>query len=213
MQAAWIHTPANDAPTRTVLVIGTARSGSSAVAGALHHLGCPMGRRFFPETTGAYINYEDRTLCGLTVLERWDKLRRLIAAWNRRHPRWGYKHWTVLKHLDTVIRLVRNPHVVSVWRDPVAVLTKQLDIRREDPLQEWLHIVNMTRRQLDVTDLLAGQLVPVPHLLVSYERLLEFPEAGTRALAAFAGLDPDEETMARATAFVTRQPRNREPAS
>jgi hypothetical protein len=213
MRTSWTYTPANDAPTRTIVVVGLARCGSSAVAGVLHHLGAHMGHRFFTESTGSYTNYEDRALCGLTVQCRWDRLRRLIAVWNRKHAVWGYKHWTLLRHLEAVLPLLRNPHVVSVWRDAVAIQTKQLDIRQEDPEEEWKQIASMTHRQLEVTDVLARQLVPVPHLLVSYERFLELPAVGVRELAAFAGLNPDEETFGRAAAFVARQPRNQEPAA
>jgi hypothetical protein len=111
---------------QTVLVIGLARSGTSVVAGIIHHLGCDMGP--FDNACILYPNksYEDKAMTtwanvaesrGLNEA-RLEKFRTYVAERNKRDV-WGFKTGSLVPLVDKLLPYLRNPFIVWVWRNPL----------------------------------------------------------------------------------------------
>jgi len=180
------------------------------VAKMLREIGVFMGSEYAPPDP-EYDNVEDREFQDL--LHRWPILTKeslgeidfprelmeplvaLIERRNRQHSLWGWKYpGTVLWCLyGGLAKYLRNPHFVTVFRDPVAIFQHEVDkgcigaadIRRETGLSlRW--IANQNRHLIEHV-----MQSDAPHLLVSYERTMTGGEEAREALI---------ETL---TAFVT----------
>lgn len=107
---------------RCVLVLGVGCSGTSATAGALHHLGCPMGRESHlshrPE------HYEDRCFYEQFHATQDDVQHRthyrLLFKRHRIEPIWGFKNTLTYKALPWLLDAIRDwgddPYCVAVHR-------------------------------------------------------------------------------------------------
>lgn len=120
--------------TRAVMVIGIGCSGTSAVAGVVHKLGCPMGKPAHMGThpvTGFPL-WEDKCTYGLFTNPRpyaaddWmDKFRHFVTM-HQKKPIWGWKNTMTINALPWLINVLRTmgnePRIVAVHR----MLTKSI---------------------------------------------------------------------------------------
>ena len=203
-QATLEAVPGTGDREKTVVVLGAFRGGTSMVAGALKALGVFMGERFSSQSE--YDNEEDLEFSDLLhndeLLKRaaasgevseadfgpLDGVNALVRRRNEAHWLWGWKYpGTVLWLLHTGLAgRLRNPHFVTVFRDPLAVCQHELDVGRisrdqiRDPGGISFRWVSRQIEWLADHAMRCGS----PHLLVSYERAI----AGD---AAKAGLIDD----------------------
>ncbi|MFL5256724.1 MAG: hypothetical protein ACJ8AI_28290 [Rhodopila sp.] len=128
--------------------------------------------------------YEDQEfLLALNGHNR-DLLLRLITHRNAAHRTWGFKVPGIhvgLEYRD--FSLFRNPHLILVFRDPVAVA-------EHTALAEFRKPLVTMRESLDALRNLLGfvENTTAPALLLSYEKALMKPTVFIDALATFAGL-------------------------
>lgn len=207
---ALVANPPTGASQKTVVVLGAFRGGTSMVARVLQQLGVFMGSEF-AEPDREYETSEDRAFQHLLhrrdLLARADltpgdfsagelrALRALVAERDAAHDLWGWKYpGTVLWCLHAGLeRQLRNPHFVTVFRDPLAVLQHELDkgtikpdrVRARDG-RSFAWVALQYRRLVEHVSRSGA-----PHLLVSYERLAtggaEARAALVDALCAFLG--------------------------
>jgi hypothetical protein len=195
---------------KTVVVLGAFRGGTSMVAKMLREIGVFMGSEY-ARPDPEYDNVEDREFQQL--LHRWpiltkdsisevdfpreimDPVVELIERRNLQHSLWGWKYpGTVLWCLyGGLTKYLRNPHFITVFRDPVAIFQHQADkgcipaadIRRKEGLSlRWIakHNQHLVEHVMQSN---------APHLLVSYERTMT------------GGEEAIESLIERMTAFVT----------
>lgn len=220
---------------KTVIVLGSARGGTTMIAEILHELGIPIGVTDIEIETGKSgpdrdFNYEDKEFSkwlhynpdsqrGLGESVYWSgktemgpadfetDLRRvveLIDERNRMSPVWGFKLPSVIAWLqhptlpdDSFENRFRNPHFISIWRDPVAVWTSEA-IRHNMPWPDSAFLTqssgrrpfsHVTERQKWVEDFLHRS--QSPHLAVSYERTIRGrAEALVDSIVTFLNLSP-----------------------
>lgn len=186
---AFVANPPTPGAQKTVVVLGAFRGGTSLVARVLKALGVFMGAEF-AHPDREYDTVEDaefqRLLHRRDLLTRAEivpsdfradeiaSLRELIAERNARHDLWGWKYpgsvvWCLHAGIE---RYLRNPHFVTVFRDPLAVFQHELDKdragasgprRRDGRSFEW---TGLQYRRLIEHVARSG----APHLLISYER-------------------------------------------
>jgi hypothetical protein len=174
---------------KTVIVLGSFRGGTSMVAHLLRALGVFMGDTF-AACDDEYENVEDKDFQNLLhrkeLLTKKDlskddfsatdlhALRALINIRNERHALWGWKYpGTVLwcRHTD-LVGYLRNPHFITIFRDPLAILQHQMDKGRMKPSR----IRDRQGKSLDWIGEQIQNLIEftiscdAPHLLISYER-------------------------------------------
>ena len=109
---AWKDSP------RTIVVNGVARSGTSLVAGALHHLGLFLGDHSIDPV------YEDQ--CLGRALDEGEKkdLQRIVADYNSRHNVWGYKLPGKLSKIQNLNKLLRNPIYIFTFKDIFSIANR-----------------------------------------------------------------------------------------
>jgi hypothetical protein len=186
---------------KTVVVLGAFRGGTSLVARILKNLGVFMGDEFAPSDR-EYETIEDaefqqllhrRDLLARAEIDAGDftageiaSLRALINRRDADHDLWGWKYpGSVVWYLHAGIeRYLRNPHFVTVFRDPLAVFQHELDKDRMEPADarkrggrsfEWVGL--QYRRLIEHV-----AQSDAPHLLVSYERATTGGESAKAAL-------------------------------
>jgi hypothetical protein len=164
------------AAERTLIVLGIARSGTTMVAGALHHMGVDMGM-------GQRMNsvFEDMQIGALLDNKDYTGLAAVIEQRNRAHAVWGWKRPDAIDHLDQIEPLFRSPEYIVVFRDLFAIANRNRLSVRADLL------ANMRDVQARYDRLLAflGRNTRRT-LLVSYEKAMLDRTGFVRELAGFA---------------------------
>jgi hypothetical protein len=169
-------------PEKTFIVTGLGRGGTSLAASMLFHAGIYMGHHL------AEAVYEDLEFTEAFHARNRDLLLRLIASRNTAHQKWGFKAphiHAALSYQD--IGLFRNPHLIVIFRDPVAVAGRTA-------IAEYLDPLTAMRECLDGLKNLVGFVdnTIAPALLLSYEKALLKPEPFIEAIARFCDIPLDQ---------------------
>lgn len=180
-------------PERTVIVSGAARSGTSMVARVLHAAGVPMGSdvdQVVFEDAGFSVLFEQRTL------DR-QALRALVDDRNRNHAVWGFKRPHLHEQDPAIIGMFRNPLVVLIVRDLVAVAERNVISEMLDPAVSLAAAANDLQRVIGF-----ARSLTCPVLLLSYEKALQNRPVFVDSLTRFCGLDLPEAERARLAGLV-----------
>ncbi len=170
----------------TVIVMGTPRGGTSAVAGTVQRLGVFMGENL-PN------NYEDPDF----KLSNRDNIGVAIAERNSSHDTWGFKFPNAIAYLGDFVDAFRNPVLVVVERDAVASMKRILRQRDGAPIDV---MVNTLRKKLENAKL--ARRTGWPTLYVSYEKLVQHPESFVRELAEFLHIKAGRKTVQELLPFL-----------
>ena len=168
---------------RTYIIAGVERGGTSPVAGAARVLGLFLGE-------GLHRNNEDP----LFVHRGYHETIKAIKLRNSTHSVWGWKFPKAFLSLPLYFEHLRNPHLIIVFRDPVAAAMGH---------DKWsgAGIAKPTQFQLSESqaynsmNLNHAQISGVPALLISYEKWLLNTAAGIDELANFLHLEPPEKAL------------------
>jgi hypothetical protein len=173
---------------KTLVVLGSPRGGTSMLAGLLRELGVHMGDRIDRH------NHEDQAF----VSEDLEQIRATIAQRNAEHPVWGWKVPDSIRYLPEIEVLLRNPHYLAVFRNPVGVAASMRRYSADMPLQTGL------KRAMEYFHLIEAFIARThdPVLLVDYEAAVAAPAALAESLGAFLRLELDGEAIKQAAAFV-----------
>lgn len=174
---------------RTVVCFGTARGGTSMVAGAIAGLGVFMGDDLPVNVEDPMFNPDlDKSITFDAFCAR---LPGVIAERDAAHRNWGWKYPVALRYLERIFPLLRNPHLVIVKRDPVPAV---LRAKTDDSQVRVQEVRRRLRVQLDNIDLAAK--LGAPALVVSYERASNRPEDFLTSLGRFLQIDPPADPTA-----------------
>jgi len=163
---------------RTYIIAGIERGGTSPVAGAARGLGLYLGEDL-------HRNNEDH----LFVHRGYHETIEAIKLRNSSHSVWGWKFPKAFLDLPLYFEHLRNPHLIVVFRDPVATAMGH---------HKWsgVGIVKPTQFQLSEAqaynsmNLNHALTSGVPVLLISYEKWLANTAEGIDELAHFLRLKP-----------------------
>lgn len=214
---------------KTVLVLGTHRSGTSLVAGMLHYLGVPMGppgaddRWILPNwsnPTGQFENPEFTDLLHRFLdfdgeEPRWDPAWNDLGARTARFlpefvrlvrrtesERWGWKQpWTLLI-LEALLPHLQNPRFVVVRRDLAQIVDS---IHRRDGLGVG-ESEQVSGELLGRMERLLRAHPAIPSLTLEYSEVVRDPPTAVARLVEFVGIVPDTDAARRATGLVVRGP-------
>jgi hypothetical protein len=168
---------------RTYIIAGIERGGTSPVAGAARVLGLYLGE-------GLHRNNEDP----LFVHRGYHQTIEAIKLRNSTHSVWGWKFPKAFLDLPLYFEHLRNPHLIVVFRDPVAAAMGH---------HRWsgVGIVKPTHFQLgeaqafNSLNLTHTLTSGVPVLLISYEKWLLNTAEGIDELANFLLLKPPAKAL------------------
>ncbi len=176
------RTPASNA-TRTAIVFGINRGGTSMVAGVVRGHGYYFG----PDLA---VNNEDADFSYRSV----EEMRASISQRDREHGLWGWKFPMAADYLDNLLTSVRNPLLIIVNRDIVAT---SLGLLRWDDRQASAALSEaIGQNQKNLALALRWEL---PTLLVSYEKAIVAPDIFLQEMSTFLGtpLAVDHAAMVR----------------
>ena len=202
MAAGAAVTLAEMKPTR-IAVLGVYRSGSTAVAGALHHLGVDMGPPFFE---GFYES------AGLSKQLRkwWDEPRlvervgqakrvSVLADWIKEREAGGAR-WVGMKH---PLLSLCGDDLVQAWGPETRF------IRCCRPLEESMDSLKRLGRSVDGA-FLQGTLMAAldrflagrEHLAIEFAELMSQPRREVERLMAYLDIPADEDKILAAVRFI-----------
>ena len=167
-----------DGGKRTIVVTGIARSGTSLVASVLRAAGLHMGD-FVHEVVN-----EDAQMLDIVRSRNLPLLRGVIKERNAEHPTWGFKIPDLHAHLrHDELQLFRNPHLIVIYRDPVAVAMRNALSEHTDQFQG----VMAASGAMQAMSRFAEQ-AGCPILLLSYEKAVSVPALLIDSLLDFCGI-------------------------
>lgn len=171
----------------TLIVTGVARSGTSMLASVLRIGGVFMGQHLYD------VVMEDAEILHALHGGHEALLRRVIERRDAEHRVWGFKIPNLPAYLlAEQLRWFRNPRLVVIYRDPVAIavrgsLSEHFDVREE--------LTNAGHAVSSLTAFIARAQCPT--LILSYEKAIARPDVMLDALLPFCGITPDVDTTER----------------
>ncbi|HVY16395.1 MAG TPA: hypothetical protein VHB27_14310 [Rhodopila sp.] len=184
--------PPGMAKGRTFLVSGTGRGGTTMVASLLHEAGLFLGDRL------SDLVFEDSEVIEVLASRDLARLDALIARNNARHQDWGLKAPMLVGYLQARdLQRFRDPHLLIVFRDPVAIAVRHATAEHVSPLP-------VVREVAEASFGLAcfAEDVSCPTLMLSYEKAISFPETVVDAVTRFCGFPDSAELRQRLLARV-----------
>ena len=189
-----------------IIVLGGHRCGTSAVAGALYHLGVFMGHRFIgPGKYNRKGHWEDKAFLNhhKQIIGDWKRPRvnfephkqaysRLIRR-REKHELWGFKDPRtifIFPHLLEVIRA--EVKIINIWRDLEASAKSMVSRRSKSKTGQHVHVNQEQARviaelyrekQMQILETWEGE-----RLDVRYELLCQRPRREVGRIAKFAGM-------------------------
>ena len=168
--------------SRCVLVLGTGRSGTSAVAGVLHKLGVHMGNVFQPSNRnnrhGTFECAEFRSLDVMVAYDGWlsddstsNAYARLIDKRQNGHKVWGVKDPDLVRTLHHVVPHLDDYRIVVCKRDKIATVDSYIKAYHttEDKAAAWYDdSIAWQHKQLAELD--------CPVVEVDYDELMKDPQ-------------------------------------
>jgi hypothetical protein len=169
---------------RTYVILGTRRGGTSMVAGVARALGLDLG------DVGERKNNEDPRFQNRHV----EKMRQTIDLRNSRADVWGWKYPAAGNYLPDVWAKLRNPHLIIVYRDPVAAAVSQSRYDRTQAARTVRLSLHESNANCNLNMGLA-LAVDRPCLLVSHERASRDPDALITDTAKFLHVDEVSDVL------------------
>lgn len=190
--------PAPVAETTTIAVTGLGRSGTTMLSRILLALKTEMGDNLTPQFA------EDKDILLLIKARDLEGFAKYCRARDAQHLHWGFKCPALRGILGQAVPLMRNPRVIIIFRDILAVSqrnTLSTNVNLPDTLQQaarsYLKLVNQ------------AQSISAPLLLISYEKALQYPQALVHSIAKFScnSISENQAADIAATTVINADPR------
>jgi hypothetical protein len=182
----------------TYIVIGVARSGTSILAGALHHLGLFMG-----DDCARRPAFEDPNLRTHILANDWQSARNLIAKYDKIYPKWGTKIPALIDHLELAHSSFRNPRYIIIYRDIFSIANRnRISMKTE--------LIDGMQRALQDYQKINGFIIEnrPTALLVSQCSALHDKNKLIKELVEFCSLNPSDKQIAKSLEFIKKDPEN-----
>lgn len=206
-------------PSRSIWVFGLHRGGTSALAGALHHLGVDMGTMAHAEASAPDSNpagqYEDAEGVSLlnNLIGNWripqkhlferpagEEFEAYIKRREEESPLWGFKDPRMVFFWPVCWTVPKDPVVVYSVRDPIRATASLVRRDKFPPLvagtlisEYWLGMYSALALTEAKGITMAG---------VEYSQLLKKPCTTLLQLCEDIGLQPSDEQMAAAVMHI-----------
>lgn len=187
--------PASNTGKHPIVVVGTARGGTSMVAGCLHHLGVFMGDKAVPPV------FEDVELAKLMEAGDWSAAQKIVNDYRTRCGAWGWKRPSSIDYLGSVQDVFGQPIFVFVFKDLMSIAQRN----SISMLTDLIDGLESAHRQY-------GQMLSFikacspPSMLVSYEKAMAYPDYFLEQLVQFTGIKASRSQVEAAMAFIEPAP-------
>lgn len=183
---------------RQIVIVGSARGGTSLVAGAIHHLGIFTGNKSTSPV------FEDVLLSQAIESNEIEKAKKIISDYSNSHSIWAWKRPASLNYLSLIEEIMPNAFFILVFKDIFSIANRnkismqsEIGIGMQNALKDYQKIVNFTTTSKK------------PMMLVSAEKALQNKEAFVKALIEVnKDIEDFSENYKKAINFIT--PNSRE---
>ena len=185
-----------------ILVLGSARGGTSMVAGVLAKLGIFLGEGAVSPV------YESNELSGRLLGRSDRKAKSAVAELNANHALWAWKRPAAVYDLSRTMKRMQPNRVIMVFRDPMATASRRSmsvgDLQVSDFGGISEHLQMVLNEYSEMLAVASGRKVPVA--MVSYDTALRNPKEFVEQLVAFLGVSAEPEALASAIEFIKPSP-------
>jgi len=188
-----LGTPAT--PDAPVVVVGTARGGTSMVAGALAHLGVFMG-----DAAVAPV-YEDTRLSAAFESADDQAVEAILERYASSAHRVGWKRPSSIDQLERVDRLFGKPRYVFVFKDVFAIANRNSISMRSETLSGMARALEQYQRVVEFL-----RKAQPSALLVSYDKAMAYKHEFIQSLVEFCGIEVSEAQRQAALDFIDPEP-------
>lgn len=171
----------------TVIIAGTPRGGTSAVAGVVHRLGINIGENL-------PVNYEDPDFLPKNISD----MASLINNRNSFHKIWGFKSPYAISYINKFKDDFVNPVLIIVERDAVSSMKRLMRHKRKDNPSDVIIAILKRKLQIAVFSKRTGW----PTLFVSYEKLIRYRESFITEIADYLKVDISHININEITEFL-----------
>lgn len=180
---------------RPIVVIGTARGGTSMIAGALAKLGVFMGDQAVAPV------YEDVRLSEAFEKKDFNLVQTIMDEYSSKHEKWGWKRPSSIDHLDMVEKIMESPSYVFIFKDLLSIAQRNSISMLTEILPCMSNAINQYMNALKF-------LGKKNHhaMLVSYDKSVSHPEELVDSLISFYELTPSQTQIADAISFIKPNP-------
>ncbi|MDI3244590.1 hypothetical protein [Pseudoalteromonas agarivorans] len=193
---AFLNIESINQEKRQIVVIGTARGGTSLVAGSLHHLGIFTGEKSNPPV------FEDVLLSEAFEQDDIPLAKSIAEKYTEEHDIWAWKRPAALNYLDKIEEAIPNPFFIFIFKDIFAIanrnsISMQADISKglSNALTDYAKIVEFASK------------TKRPVMLVSAEKALQNKESFVGALIEMnKDIDDKSINKEKAIDFITPNP-------
>ena len=186
---------ASDTGSQAIVVVGTARGGTSMVAGSMQHMGIFMGDR------AAAPVFEDVRLSGFFEQKDSAGAAAVAAEYSRKHAQWGWKRPWAIDHLEEVHRVLGAPRYVFIYKDVMSIAQRNAISMLTDLLPGMERALEQYAKTLVFL-----RSRPTHAMLVSYEKAMADPAHFLGELAGFCQVSPSEHQLLAARSFIQPNP-------
>jgi len=180
----------------TVPITGVPRGGTTMVAVVVESLGVNLG----PHDEIQRFHHEDQTMHS----PDWPTRYRYAVHRNERCDKWGWKDPTGTSSILQMMYMLRNPHVIVVFRDVLAIVQGEIrfDETYKIPPRKMQALFADTMRWLSANvEMVTSSSVPL--LMVSYERAMVEPAKFVDEVCKFLQLTTTPEQRSEALSRVS----------
>jgi hypothetical protein len=185
--------------SRTFVVFGVPRGGTTMVARIVEQLGVPMGQELPANYEDQAFNFDfmpdefkaDRSKMRASLIDS-------INQRNQHYSIWGWKYPRANIYLNQILEHVRRPHLICVLRDPLASSMRPLGRKNfraksgkiSSPLKLIEQHLAWQNRNLEII-----RKSKCPSLICSYEKAIISPVEFVKEMADFIGLDSSSDRI------------------
>ncbi|MFT5812695.1 MAG: hypothetical protein ACI9VT_000431 [Psychroserpens sp.] len=182
---------------RQIVVIGTARGGTSLVSGALHHLGIFTG-----EKSNAPV-FEDVLLSDAFEKNDLDAALEITKRYTEEHDVWAWKRPAALNYFEKIEKTIPNPFYIFIFKDIFAIANRNNISMESDICTSLRNAMNDYSKMIDFIE-----ATDKPVMLVSAEKALQNKNHFIDALIKLnRDIKDCSENKSQALEFITPNPK------
>lgn len=166
----------------TYIVFGSPRGGTTMVAKVLQELSIDLG--------GINANLEDPKFntdyMSKEGIQRPEQIAHLLTSIQKNNASkkiWGWKYPAATRYLDDIWTSLLNPHLICIFRDPVAISLRNVNRRKVDPHDSLQGAMDLQQRNIKFLK----SKSEYPQFLCSYEKCLSNSLNFVKEISTFVG--------------------------
>jgi spore maturation protein CgeB len=174
---------------RTILVFGCGRGGTSAMSGALRLMGVNMPNAHPLKHEWSPICFSEQQIDRETTQNN-------ITIFDRQYPIWGWKAPKDVFYFDQYVSMLRNPHIVIVFRNIYDVINSS---HKHEKLDFGATAIDISDVYRELCHLITFTCLPIA--LVHYDKMLQDPMGVLAKIDSWLNLRCSNDMLSAASKF------------